>query len=78
MLQPQLDFLKPDFKRDQRPGLEQESLAQVEHPPPQLEPVETTAVVVAGAASLVGARSAPAIMAEVSMNNVAFTVTNLR
>jgi hypothetical protein len=73
----QSDFAKRPFNREKRPGLEHGSSHAVAHPPPQEEPVETTAGAGAGAAAA-GAASAPAAQAEVSMNNAAFTFSNLR
>lgn len=74
----QQDFLpKLPLKRVQRPLLPPESPHAEQQPPPQLEPVDTTAGIGAGA-SFAGAGSAPAIQAEVSINKVAFTITNLR
>jgi hypothetical protein len=66
---------KLPFKRVQRPLFPHESPHAAAHS--QLEPVDTTAGTGAGA-SFAGAGSAPAIQAEVSMNKVAFTITNLR
>jgi hypothetical protein len=65
--------------REKKPDLPQQASSphDVAQPPqvePQEEPVETTA----GAGAAATGASAPAIQAEVSMNNAAFTVSNLR
>jgi hypothetical protein len=76
-LQQSSPLLKRPFKRENKPGLEHPLSQAVAHPPPQLDPDETTAGAGAGATAAC-AGSAPTIQAEVSMNNVAFTITSLR